>query len=174
MRTTPDTRSDVLVYQAADRRTLPYLHGRSAETHPEFSPDGRWLAYVSDETGRPEVYLQSFPEPSRKVQVSTQGGNEPCWSPDMRELFYVSLPPMKMMAVGLRLSPDVWVGRPQPLFDFQFVHTSPLRGYDLDWHSGRFLLGRIRRQPTAMITRINLVQNWFEELKAKVPAGGVK
>ena len=78
------------------------------------------------------------------------------------------------MKVDLRFSPDVWVGRPQPLFDFQFLPCAPVRGYDLDRDGQRFLLTRIKRRPTAEITRINLVQNWFQELKAKVPAGGAK
>ena len=166
---TPETGNDVLIYRAEDQKTLPFLRTRASEAWPEFSPDGRWLAYVSDETGRPEVYLRSFPDPSRKVQVSIQGGRQPSWSPDMRELFFVSLPPMKMMKVGLRFSPDVWVGRSQPLFDFQFLTCSPMRGYDLDRDGQRFLLTRTRRRPAAEITRINLIQNWFVELKAKVP-----
>jgi eukaryotic-like serine/threonine-protein kinase len=166
---TAETGQDILVYDAQDQKTRPFLQTRSSETHPEFSPDGRWLAYVSDETGRREVYLRSFPDASRKTLVSNQGASEPAWSPDGRELFYVSLPPRKMMKVDVRLSPDVWVGRPQALFDFAFQICDPIRGYDLDRNGRRFLVMRVRREPVVEITRINLIQNWFEELKAKVP-----
>jgi hypothetical protein len=89
----------------------------------------------------------------------------------MREMFYVSLAPAKMMKVDLRLGPDVWVGRPQALFDFTFVQCGPVRGYDLDRDGQRFLFTRTKREPVADVTRINLIQNWFDELKAKVPAG---
>ncbi len=167
---TAETGQDILVYDAQDQKTRPFLQTRSNETYPEFSPDGRWLAYVSNETGRGEVYLRSFPDASRKTLVSNQGGSEPAWSPDGRELFYVSLPPLKMMKVDLRLSPDVWVGRPQPLFDFAFILCGPWRGYDLDRNGRRFLVTRMRRRPVVEITHINLIQNWVEELKAKVPA----
>ncbi|MBP2671818.1 MAG: serine/threonine protein kinase [candidate division NC10 bacterium] len=171
VRSTNETRNDIAIYQAEDQKTVPFLDSRSSEAYPEFSPDGRWLAYGSDETGRPEVYLRSFPDPSRRVQISNQGGTQLSWSPDMREMFYVSLAPAKMMKVDLRLGPDVWVGRPQALFDFTFVQCGPVRGYDLDRDGQRFLFTRTKREPVADVTRINLIQNWFEELKAKVPAG---
>jgi eukaryotic-like serine/threonine-protein kinase len=166
----PDTGKDILIYDAQSHKTQPFLQTRSNESYPEFSPDGRWLAYVSDDNnGRREVYLRSFPDASRKTLVSKDGARAPAWSPDGRELFYTSLEPSpKMMKVDVRLHPDVWVGRPQPLFDFTFLTCSPMRGYDLD-RNGRFLVTRIKRQPVVGITRINLVHNWFQELKAKVP-----
>jgi sugar lactone lactonase YvrE len=137
---------------------------------PEFSPDGRWLVYSSDETGRREIYLRSFPDGTRKIPVSSQGGNEPAFSADGRELFFLSWPPDKMMKVDIAPGPAPRVGRPTPLFDFQFLTAGGIRGYDLDSDGRRFICTR-QKQPLkpANITRLTFVEHWFEELKAKVP-----
>jgi serine/threonine-protein kinase len=168
----PDTGADIVIYRVEDRTRVPYLNSRSSETYPEFSPDGRWLAYVSDETGRPEVYLRSFPDGSRKLAISNRGGAEPAWSSDGRELFYRSFDPRKIMKVDLDLGPRSSVGLPKALFDFHFEICGPTRGYDLHPDGRRFLFTRVKqaRRPVE-ITRLNLVQNWFEELKRLVPTG---
>jgi len=164
----PDTGTDILVYQAEDQKTRPYLHSRSAEQYPEFSPDGQWLAYVSDETGRPRCTCGRFPSRDADSRSPARGATS---HPGLRHAGVVLrvTASRRMMKVDVRFSPDVWVGRSQPLFDFSFVSCNPVRGYDLDRDGRRFLLTRIRRLPSTEITRINLVQNWFEELKAKVP-----
>ena len=74
----------------SDRKAQPFLRTPFNETAPRFSPDGRWLAYISDESGRFEIYVQPYPGPGGKWQISTEGGTEPVWNPNGRELFYRS------------------------------------------------------------------------------------
>ena len=163
---------DIVIYQVKDRKLVPFLNSRSREAYPEFSPDGRWLAYVSDETGRPEVYLRLFPDGSRKLAISNQGGIEPAWSPDGRELFYRSFDPPKIMKVDLELGPRASVGLPKALFDDHYTLCYPMRGYDLHPDGRRFLFTRVKQpQKPVEITRLSVVLNWFEELKRLVPTG---
>lgn|GEM_PF-6379521 len=83
-----------------------------------FSPDGRWLAYVSDETGRNEVYLQAYPDPGPRMPVSVSGGMEPSWSQDGRELFYRDGP--RMLVVDIETKPSLVVLEPRQLFERVF------------------------------------------------------
>ena len=125
----PSTRRDVYVLQLADRQVVPFLRTPFTEGAPEFSPDGRWIAYVSDESGRPEIFVQPYPGPGGKRQISTEGGTEPVW-----RLF-------------------------------------PLTGtaYDVSADGQRFLMVKDVDEASAA-TQINVVLNWFEELKRRVPA----
>jgi len=87
----PQTKIDVWILPlGADARPYPLLHTAFNEDSPQFSPDVRWMAYVSDETGRNEVYVAAFPNAAAKWQISTQGGSLPRWSSDGKELFYVA------------------------------------------------------------------------------------
>ena len=105
---------------SGDRKPVPFLKTQFAELMPVFSPDGRFLAYQSNESGRTEVYVQSFPGPGGKWQISTAGGVEPHWRADGKELYYRA-PDQKLMAVD---DPDreaaVTAGTPQPLFQGRF------------------------------------------------------
>jgi hypothetical protein len=86
----PETKLDLWVFPlAGERKPRPFLRSDFNEDWPQFSPDGRWVAYVSDESGRNEVYVTSFPDAERKWQVSTEGGSMPRW-PNSGELFYES------------------------------------------------------------------------------------
>ena len=84
----PDSGYDILLLHMRDRKVTPFLNSRFDEMYPEFSPDGRWMAYVSDESGREEVYVQPFPGPGGKWQISNEGGQEPLWSRNGKQLFY--------------------------------------------------------------------------------------
>jgi Tol biopolymer transport system component/predicted Ser/Thr protein kinase len=86
----PTTGYDIWVLRMSDRKAQPFLRTPFTEGAPRFSPDGRWLAYVSDESGRFEIYVQPYPGPGGKWQISTEGGTEPMWNPNGRELFYRS------------------------------------------------------------------------------------
>ena len=86
-----------------DRKPVQFTQTPFGELAGRFSPDGRWIAYQSDETGRFEVYVQSFPDPKAKVQVSARGGGAPYWRRDGRELFYQA-PDQRIMAVPIDLS----------------------------------------------------------------------
>jgi Tol biopolymer transport system component len=88
MMSSRENSSDVVVLSLADGRLIPVVATPASEFLPRFSPDGRWIAYVSGETGRDEVYVQSFQGPEGKWQVSNQGGTQPTWRADGRELYY--------------------------------------------------------------------------------------
>src|SRR5262249_36852085 len=136
------------------------------------SPDGRWLAYVSNETGRDEVYVQAYPGPGVKVLVSPNGGMEPAWAKNGRELFSRSRPSgtSKMMAVNVALTPTFWAGVPRALFEDTYGTTTLHRGYDVAADSQRFLMIQFNAQPRLPpITQMVAVLNWSEELKQRVP-----
>jgi eukaryotic-like serine/threonine-protein kinase len=115
--TSPTTASDIWVLPMQGARVPhPYLATRFSEAEAHLSPDGKWVAYTSDESGRSEVYVQSFPEPHEKVQMSTRGGVSPRWAPSGRELYFLSIE-RRLMAVQVALSDPIRVGSTTPLFD---------------------------------------------------------
>jgi Tol biopolymer transport system component len=140
----------------------------SHQRHPAFSSNGRWVAYDSAETGRVEVYVRPFPEPGGITKISTEGGYEPLWSRDGKELFYRCGD--KMMAVTIETEPELKVGTPRELFKGQFRGTTSHLGLSYDIApDGRFIM--IQEDEESAKTRINVVLNWFEELKRLVPTG---
>ena len=159
--------------------TTPFLGRPGSEHSPAFSPDGRWLAYVSDESGRYEVYLQPYPTGER-LAVSTEGGNGPVWRRDGKALFYQGLDAgvSKLMAVAV--TPDgasLSLGRPTPLFDQSVSGVSGAAeryaqsnnvgvAYDV-LPDGRFVM--VRGADPSGSREFVLVQHWFEELKRLVP-----
>jgi serine/threonine-protein kinase len=168
----PETGSDVCVLRLSDHRAQPFLQMPFNEAAPQFSPDGRWLAYVSNESSRYEVYVQRYPGPGGKYQISTEGGTEPVWNGNGRELFYRSGD--KMMAVDIATQPSFVVGRPRVLFQGQYVanvgpQVAPY--YDVSRDGQRFLMVKPVEQGQAAPTQINVVLNWSEELKRLVPTG---
>jgi Tol biopolymer transport system component len=172
----PPPSRDIFLYRFEDRQVVPFLTTNATEGYPEFSPDGRWLAYASNESGRWEVYATSFPDRERTITVSRQGGRAPAWSRDGKRLFYYSHPPgpdgrRSMMAVPVRHDPEMSLGQPTALFRLPagFVALST-RSYDLHPDGRRLLVGVAREQePSPPITRLNLVHNWFAELNRIAP-----
>lgn len=167
----PTTGFDIWVLRLGDHKAQPFLHTPFNETNPRFSPDGRWMVYVSDESGRPEVYVQPYPGPGGKWQISTEGGVEPNWNRNGRELFYRS--GNKMMAVDITTQPSFSAGSPRMLFAGEYVpagYPNTYADYDVSADGQRFLMIKQSEQGTA-VTQINVVQNWFEELKRRVPTG---
>jgi serine/threonine-protein kinase len=157
----------------------PLFQTRHSEQWPEFSQDGRWLAYGSNESGRYEVYVRPYPGPGPAERVSVDGGTSPAWNPNGEEVFFLGLPnpagKQTMMAVDVNAASSLRIGRPKPLFEFDPVdlrfYCTPARCYDVALDGQRFLV--VQRMPTPpkpAVTHLNLIQNWFEELKAKVPA----
>jgi eukaryotic-like serine/threonine-protein kinase len=168
----PITGYDIWVLRMGDRKAQPFLRTPFTETAPQFSPDGRWLAYVSDESGRNEIYVQPYPGPGGKWQISTDGGAEPVWNRNGRELFYRSGD--KMMAVDIATEPSLVAGKPRMLFQGQYVPTPPPSSfpfYDVSPDGQRSLMLKPSEQTGAAPTQINVVLNWFEELKRRVPTG---
>jgi len=167
-RTDPKTQRDIWVLSIKDKKRTPFLVTPATEGAPRFSPDGRFIAYVSDESGRPEIYVQPFPGPGGKWQISTDGGIEPLWNPNGRELFYRSR--NRVMAVPITTQPTFSAGRPSMLFEGEYLASPfPATGvtYDVTRDGQRFLM--VKDTPQASDIRINVVANWFEELKRLVP-----
>ena len=166
----PSTGYDIWVMRLGDRKAQPFLRTQFNESAPRFSPDGRWLAYTSDESGRYEIYVQPYPGPGGKWQISTEGGTEPVWNPNGRELFYRSGD--KMMTVDIATQPSFAPGNPRVLFEGQYVPTpASAPNYDVSPDGQRFLMLKPSESAETAPTQINVVLNWFEELKQKVPAG---
>ena len=152
-----------------EKRPRPFLNTAFYEVSPVFSPDGRSIAYESNETGRYEVYVRRV-SGRGKWQVSTEGGAEPLWSRDGKELFYRNGD--KMMAVSIQLEPEFKAGKPRVLFEGRFASpVSPSltgRNYDVTPDGRRFVMIKESEQESASV-QINVVLNWFEELKRLVP-----
>jgi len=143
-----------------------FVQTKFNEGQPRFSPNSRWLAYVSDETGRNEVYVQPFPGPGRRVRISTDGGEAPIWSRDGREVFYLSgaeLMAVKVSAGAVDLSPQ----KPERLFRKNRCSLCSGLEYDVA-PDGRFLMIQ-PLEGTVPSAPIAVVLNWSEELKARVP-----
>jgi len=162
----PTTQRDLWVLRLSDRKAQPFLRTRFSETAAQFSPDGRWLAYVSDESGRSEIYVQPYPGPGGKRLISTEGGTEPVWNVNGRELFYRSGD--KMMAVDIVAQPAFNAGNPRMLFEGPYASLVLVPGYDVSSDGQRFLMVKPNDQQAA-VAQINVVLNWFEELKRHVP-----
>jgi serine/threonine-protein kinase len=167
IRTDPKTQRDIWVQSLDDQKRTPFLVTAATEGAARFSPDGRWIAYVSNESSRPEIYVQPYPGPGGKWQISTDGGIEPAWNPNGRELFYRS--GRRMMAVPVMTQPTFSAGRPTQLFEGDYLASVfPLAGvtYDVTRDGQRFLMVK---QNAASATQVNVVINWFEELRRLVP-----
>jgi Tol biopolymer transport system component len=160
---------DIWVLGLRGHKAQPFLQTQFNESTPQFSPDGRWLAYVSDESGRKEIYVQPYPGPGGKWQISTEGGVEPLWNRNGRELFYRS--ENKMMSVEIATKPSFSAGTPRKLFEgaYQLLSGISTPNYDVSPDGQRFLMVKPVEQSQVASTQINVVLNWFEELKQKVP-----
>jgi serine/threonine-protein kinase len=157
-----------------DSEWTPLLQAEYDEMRPRISPDGRWMAYMSDETGQFEIYIRPFPDVnSDKYPVSTSGGTDPIWSPDGHELFYRNND--KFVMVSVETEPALSLEKPKVLFQGDFVSFSNNRDTFWDIHpdGDRFLMikpFRTEDESTSGTPRqINVVLNWFEELKERVP-----
>jgi Tol biopolymer transport system component/predicted Ser/Thr protein kinase len=156
---------DVWIFHLGDRKTEPFLQSRFNEIGPRFSPDGRWLAYASDESGRYEVYVQPYPGPGGKWQISTEGGTEPVWARN-GELFYRN--GEKVMVVETNLRPSFSAGNPKVLFEGRYANYQSFPDYDVTADGQRFLFLKAGEQAQS---EISVVVNWTQELKQNAPTG---
>jgi hypothetical protein len=153
----------------------PLLEAAPGEAHGDarVSPDGRWLAYASNESGRYEVYVRPFPALSARVPISTLGGENPHWTGSGRELVYRDPVKGQLMAVDVQTTPEFHAGRPRPLFALESAGPGIFglyRGWDVTGDGKRFLV--ISSSASAGTgVRLQLVVNWFEELRRLAPAG---
>jgi eukaryotic-like serine/threonine-protein kinase len=167
---TPTTGADIWVLRMGDRKAQPFLQTPAFEDAPQFSPDGHWITYASDESGRREIYVQPYPGPGGKWLISTEGGNEPTWNRNGRELFYRN--GNKMMAVDISTQPGFVAGKPRQLFERHYMMNPLARpDYDVSPDGQRFLMLEPVEQEQMGPTQINVVLNWTEELKRLVPTG---
>ena len=136
----------------------------------QLSPDGHWMAFRSNESGIYEVYVQAFPA-GEKHRISTNGGLSPAWSRNGRELFYlapVAAGKLAMMAVDFATGGTYKAGVPHELFEGDLGTSFPLRNYDVT-PDGQFIMLRTEPLPDQRVTKLNVVLNWFEELKERAP-----
>ena len=131
-----------------------------------WSPDGKWIAYSSEETGRWEVYVEPYPGPGPKVPISTEGGYNPLWSSKGDELYYRI--DNKVVGVTIEKEPEFKVLESKDLFEGQYESCLFCKMYDVT-HDGCFLM--IRNPEETSPPTINVILNWFEELKRLVPTG---
>jgi Tol biopolymer transport system component/predicted Ser/Thr protein kinase len=166
----PSVGLDIWIMRLSDRKAQPFLRTPFRKLTPRFSPDGHWLAYQSDQSGRDEIYVLPYPGPGGQRQVSTEGGTEPVWNPSGRELFYRNGD--KMMAVAINTQPSFSVGKPQVLFEGPYASVLvQVPNYDVSPDGQRFLMIKESEQVRHPATQINVVLNWTEELKHIVSAG---
>jgi eukaryotic-like serine/threonine-protein kinase len=153
-------------------RLEPLLHGPFTSGLVQVSPDGNWMAYESDESGKQlEIFLRPFPNVSeRREKVSTDGGRFPLWGPKGNdELYYVDLNG-NMMAASVKLSPSLSLGGVTKLFEWEKPRNWPSdRPYDISPVDGRFLITRSASEGSGGVIDISVVLNWTEELKRLVP-----
>ena len=168
----PDTGDDAFVLPLAGKE-MPrgIARTRFGEGSMKFSPDGRWVAYSSDESGRAEIYVQAFPGPGPKIQVSNAGGTDPVWRRSGGELFYRN--DNKMMVVSVVTSPVFKASAPRQLWEGMYSHgiaaSCGMPGvsssnYDVTADGQRFLMVRDEDE-SAFATKIVVVLNWVEQLK---------
>jgi Tol biopolymer transport system component len=160
--------SDIYILSLeGERKARPFLQTSAYEGAAQFSPNGRLMAYVSDETGQREVYVTPYPGPGSRTQVSAVGGTHPQWNSNGRELFYRN--GNRFMSVTITESPQIGASTPQLLFEgsFTFGSSITLPNYSVSRDGQRFAM--IRDVP-GKETRINVVVNWFEELRRAIAA----
>ncbi len=152
-----------------DQEPWPFLQTPFNEAALMFSPDGQWVAYVSDETGNNEVYVLPFPGPGGKRQISTEGGGDPQWARDGQELFYLN--GNQMMVVDIETEPAFRAGTPTLLFESNFIaDVGRIARYDVT-ADGEFVtvMNVLNNDGQAEPPQIDIVLNWVEELKERVP-----
>jgi hypothetical protein len=138
----------------------PFIQRNHNQRHGVWSPDGKWVAYASDESGRWEVYVEPYPGPGAKTVISTEGGHQPLWSRDGGKLFYRSGD--KIMAATVKTQSEFEVTAIEEVFDRRFLTRINYRSYDVA-SDGTFLMIQELQEPARL--GINVVLNWFAELK---------
>lgn len=158
---------DVSTFTAGSKTLAPYLEDRFAKSAAQLSPDGRWLAYASNESGRAEVYVRGFAGQGGRVSISTEGGRDPRWARDGRTLYFRDR--ARMMAVPVQPGATFTAGTPRVLFEGAFVDVGwGQANYDLA-PDGRFLM--ILGKSLGFPTSFDIAANWFDELRrVKAPS----
>jgi eukaryotic-like serine/threonine-protein kinase len=163
----PGTAEDLWVLSlTGDRPAMPYLNSSFNEREARFSPDARWVAYSSDESGKSEIYIQSFPTPGRKRVLSTNGGFEPEWRKDGRELYYLA-PDRKLMAVSIASSASgLEASSPRALFEAPEVRPFIARAQYAVLDNGQRFLFNVPYEK-AEPRSISILFNWPASIRPK-------
>jgi len=152
----------------------PWIQTPFNEMMPSFSPDGRFVAYVSNESGESEIFVARFPDGSMRRQISTSGGSEPLWAANGREVFYRrrmgESDLLQVVAVDVATQPSFSAGSPRALFEEKsWTSDVPSPMYAVTPDGQHFLL--LKPSTVEPARQIHVVLNWFEELKRRVPVG---
>jgi Tol biopolymer transport system component len=163
---------EVVLLDLAGRADLEVLlEGDASFGNPELSPNGRFLAYSSDESGLNEVYVRPFPElQARRWQISSGGGSRPLWSRDGREIFFLDGSGSFTAVPVTAREGELLIGRSEVLFKMAYYSTLGGRPYDVSLDGKRFLMIKAVQAETEPGNRIVYVQNWFDELRGRAPA----
>jgi len=159
----PDSSLDIWLLKMNDRKPEPFLQTRFNERQPTFSPNGLWIAFVSDQSGQDEVYVRAFADKNESTNVSSAGGKWPMWHLNSQQLYYRFRD--QLMAVAITTNPKFSAAPARELF---VMHT---RGgqMNISPKSARFLF--VEADLAQEVSQLNVVLNWFEELNSKVPSG---
>ncbi|HZJ30440.1 MAG TPA: protein kinase [Vicinamibacterales bacterium] len=160
LRSTQDSSFNILTLSLRNpAKTSTVLQTPSYEGGVRLSPDGRWMSYVSNETGRNEIYLRPFPGPGERQQVSTDGGTQAIWNPNGREIFYRV--DDKMMVVQVTTSPTLKMSSPELLFEARYAYGAGITipNFDVSRDGQRFVMVK----PESGAGRLNVVLNWFAD-----------
>jgi dipeptidyl aminopeptidase/acylaminoacyl peptidase len=166
-RTSPGARfsRDIFYVEMPDRgEPKPLVVSPYSDQMPRLSPDGRWMAYMSDESGQFEIYVRPFPSPGARIQVSTTGGTEPLWSRDGRNLFYRS--GNRLMAAAVTTVPSFAMTSRRLALEGEFVPNASHQNYDIAPDGKHFLM--IKRAGGEAQTIV--VHNWLPEVRARIAA----
>lgn len=156
------TRGRDILLVSREGELIPFADTRNNENAAAFSPDGKWIAYQSDETGRAEIYVKAFPGPGARVPISSNGGKAPLWSRNGRELFYRE--GSAMMAVVVSTEPAFTAERPARLVDGPFqADGTGHPSYDVSLDGQRFLMSRRER---GQLTQLHVVVNLAAKLES--------
>jgi Tol biopolymer transport system component len=168
------TSNNLFVFDAQDRSREALLDSDFSEHSAALSHDGKWLAYESNKGGSNEVYVRPFPGPGPEIAVSIGGGNGPMWSVDNSELYYRKSEALHFMAASLQSDPRFRILGQERLFEGAPFWSVPFRAhYDVPADDQRFLVLNMRSADEE-VAKINVVLNWFEELKQRLPEAGAR
>jgi eukaryotic-like serine/threonine-protein kinase len=158
--------SDIMGLQVGDTALVPLVATPAQELHPALSPDGRWLAYSSNESGVAEIYVRPFPQTATaKWQVSTAGGREPAWARSGRELFYLN-GKAEMVSAEVQTGATFSVGKQRVLFPAsEFARPGPVPSFSVSLDDKRFLM--VREGEASQQSELIVAEHWLEELRGK-------
>ena len=171
--------TNITMYDLRSKKAIPYLNTKYNEQYPDFSPDGRWLTYTSNQTERDEVYIRPYPGPpgpGGERRISADGGKEPLWARDGKQLFWRlgDASELQVWAVNINLNQNPpAVSAPELKFKLQGYGsgTTVRFAWDVSLDGRKFLMYKVEERVPQPVTEMILVENWFEELRSQFNAG---